>query len=53
MARPHVLNVLRRDLVVPAHFNLLSQLAQILDQVVGKRIVIVENKNQADLRLGI
>src|ERR1700758_3602912 len=33
------------DLVVAAHLDLRPQLAQILHQVVGKRVVIVENED--------
>ena len=34
------------DLIVAANFDLSPQLSQVLDQVVGERIVIVEDENQ-------
>ena len=50
----HVVNLLDRDLVVAAYFDVRTQLSDVLDQVIGKRIVIVENENQKPhLRLGI
>ncbi len=36
-----------RDLIVPAHHYFSPQLPQILHQVVGKGIVIVEDKNHS------
>jgi hypothetical protein len=38
-----------RHLIVAAYFDLGAQLSQILDQVVGKRIVIIENEDQRSL----
>src|SRR6185312_9598394 len=43
--RCHRLDVLHCDLVIAANFNLLAQLAQELHQVVGERIVVVENED--------
>src|SRR6201993_1223240 len=43
--RPHRFYFFDGDLVVAPHFHIRAQLSEILDQVVGKRIVIVENKN--------
>ena len=43
--RPHRLYLIHRDLIIPAHNHFRPQLAQILHQVVGERIVIVEDKN--------
>src|SRR5215469_12309532 len=39
------LNFADRDLVVPTNLDLCPQLTQVLNQVVCKRIVVVENKN--------
>src|SRR5258705_9188751 len=38
-------NFLDGDFVVAMHFDIASQLAKILGQVVGKRIVVVEQQN--------
>ena len=43
--RTHGLHLGGRDLVIAPHFDLRPQFAQILHQVVGERIVIVENEN--------
>jgi hypothetical protein len=40
--RLHILNVSNRDLVVAVNLDRSSEFAQILDEVVSKRIVIVE-----------
>src|SRR5258708_30667389 len=45
VAGVHVFNLRHRDLIVPPHFNLLSQLAEVLHQVVSEGIVVVENKD--------
>src|ERR1051326_5724803 len=45
VAGPHGFDFGRRDLVIAAHFNLLSQLAEILDKVVSEGIVIVEHED--------
>ena len=47
VAGTHPLDFLRRDLVIAADLHLLSQLAQILDQVVSEGIVIVEDEYHA------
>jgi hypothetical protein len=39
------LNVIERYLVVPSHHNLLAKLAQVLDQVVSKRIVVIDDQD--------
>ena len=36
-----------RDLVVAAHVDLCAQFAHVLDQVVGERVVVIENENHA------
>ena len=36
---------LTRDLVVAAHHDLFAQFAQVLHQVVGERVVVVENED--------
>src|SRR5437868_3901665 len=43
--RSHGLHFLYRDLIVAAHHNFCAQFAQILHQVVGEGIVIVEDEN--------
>jgi hypothetical protein len=43
----HRFYLLHRDLVVAADFNFLTQFADVLDQVVGKGIVVIEYENQA------
>src|SRR5256885_909041 len=40
---PHALDLRGRDLIVAAHLNLLPQFAQILHQVVGEGIVVIED----------
>src|SRR5215216_1718319 len=37
-----VFNLVNRDVIVPTHFNRLTKLAEILDEVVSKRIVVVD-----------
>jgi len=46
LSRTHTLDFLHRDLIVSAHLDFLAQFADVLDQVVGERIVVVEYKNQ-------
>ena len=43
--RAHGFHLGGRYLVIPAHLDLGTQFAQILDQVIGKRIVVVEDEN--------
>ena len=43
--RTHGLHLGRRHLVVAPHLDLRPQFTQILHQVVGKRIVVVEDEN--------
>src|SRR5258708_8566493 len=43
--RLHGFDFVNRDLVVAADFDLCSEFPEILNQVVGKRIVIVENED--------
>ena len=43
----------QRDLIVAAHFNLRPQFADVLDQVVGEGIVVVEDENQCQALLNI
>ena len=38
-----------RDLIIAAHFNLRAQFADVLDEVVGERIVVIEDENHAVL----
>src|ERR1051326_3524428 len=45
VAGPHGFDPLRGNLIIAAHLDLFPQLAQILDQVVGEGIVIVENED--------
>ena len=45
--RSHLLDLANRDLIVAANFDFCAQFAEVLDQVVGERIVIVEYENQA------
>ena len=45
--RTHGFNLRRSYLVIAAHLYLLSQFSQILHQVVGKRIVIIEDEDHA------
>ena len=44
--RPHRFDFLDRDLIVAPHFHIGAQFSEILDQVVGERIVVVEDENQ-------
>ena len=49
--RPQFLDFVERDLIVAAHFELLPHLAEILREVVGKRIVVVEQqKHRCEFR---
>lgn len=41
----HGVDFCHSQLVVPAHYDLRSQFTQILDQVVGKGVVVVENED--------
>ncbi len=41
----HRFDVADRDLIVAANLNLRAQFADVLDQVVGERIVVVEYEN--------
>src|SRR6185312_7610445 len=49
VAGTELLNFVNSDLIVSAHLNFLPHLPKILDQVVGKRVVIVENKDHSGL----
>jgi hypothetical protein len=40
-----LLNLLIRNLVIPPHYNLLPKLAKILDQVISKGIVVIEDED--------
>ena len=44
--RLHLSHIGDRDLVIAAHLNLFPQFADILNQVVSERIVVVENEDQ-------
>ena len=44
--RPHRFDFFNSDLIVAANLDLCSQFSDVLNQVVGKRIVIVEDENQ-------
>ena len=46
---PQLLDLAHRNLIVAADFHLCSQLADVLDQVVSERIVVVEYENQRAL----
>src|SRR6185369_854033 len=43
--RAHGFHLRRSYLVIPPHLDLGTQFTQILDQVIGKRIVVVEDEN--------
>src|SRR6185437_12177020 len=43
--RTQLLHFVERNRVVPPHFELLPHLAKILRQVIGKRIVVIEQQN--------
>src|SRR5579864_2380044 len=43
----HALDLVHGNLVVAAHLDLGAQFSEVLDQVVGERIVVVEYENQA------
>src|SRR4030081_1642425 len=45
--RPHRFRLGYRNLIVAANLDLRSQFAEILDQVIGKRIVVIEYEDQA------
>src|SRR5258708_1922178 len=45
--RAHRLGIGYRNLIVAANLDLGSQFAEILDQVIGKRIVVIEYEDQA------
>ena len=47
--RVHGLDLLEGDLVVSVHGHLAAQLAQVLDQVVGEGIVVVDHQYHAVL----
>jgi len=49
--RLHYLNVGDCNLIVPANLNLGAEFPEILNEVVGKRIVIVENEDQWNTQL--
>ena len=40
------LDFFQRDLIVAAHFDLRAQFADVLDEVVGEGIVVIEDENQ-------
>src|ERR1700688_2182668 len=44
-------DLLNANLIVAVHFHLASQLTQILRQVVGKRVVVIEQQNHLDFLL--
>src|SRR5207247_4921557 len=46
----HRLQLLHRDLVVPAHGHLRAQRAQVLHQVVGEGIVVVDDRDHRSPR---
>ncbi len=43
--RVHLLDFLDGNLIVPANHHIRAQFTQILHQVIGKRIVVIEDKN--------
>src|SRR3982074_1417338 len=45
--RPHRFRLGYRNLIVAANLDLRSQFAEILDQVIGERIVVTEYEDQA------
>ena len=47
--RMHGLDLAHRDLVVAANLDVAAQFADVLDEVVGERIVVVEDENQEEL----
>src|SRR5215468_4905400 len=47
-----LLDLFNAGLVIAAHYHLLSRLADVLHQVEGKRIVIVEYKNHVETIIG-
>src|SRR5450631_4445966 len=49
VVRRHFLHVMDRYLIIASDFHLLTQLSQILHQVVGKGIVVVENEDHGVL----
>src|SRR5256712_426135 len=52
LLRPAAGNLFHGDLVVAVHLHLASQFAQILRQVVGKRVVVVEQQDHRDFPRG-
>ena len=44
------LNLLHCQIVIAAHNNLRAQFAQVLDKVVGKRIVVVEDEDHGEFQ---
>ena len=48
--RMHIFKIFDCHLVIAAHFDLLPQLANILDQVVGERVIVVEDENHLSTR---
>jgi hypothetical protein len=44
--RPHRLHIGYRNLVIAADLNLSSQFPKVLNQVIGKRIVVIQHENQ-------
>jgi hypothetical protein len=48
--RLHGLNLLRRYLVVAPHHDLRAQLAQVLNEVVGEGVVVVENEDHVEFQ---
>jgi hypothetical protein len=49
----HRLDVSHGDLVVAAHLDLRPKFPEILNQVVGKRIVVVENEDHGSVLLAV
>src|SRR5688572_13566671 len=47
LLRRHGLDLTDRDLVVASDAELRAQLAQVLDQVVGERVVVVDDENHS------
>src|SRR5579859_2119236 len=47
VAGPHGFYLLRGNLIVAAHLNFFPQFTQILDQVVGEGVVVVEDEDHA------
>ena len=49
VARRQPGNLVQRHLVVAPHHRLRTQLAQVLHQVVGERVVVIENENHSEV----